>query len=254
MLSRFVALSVSLTLEVSPLQFTTGDDNIAGHANDTLVEDSYFGSGHGASIGSLCDSYIRNFTVRNSVSLSSSVSSGPHRKERRQVRNCSFHGTTAATRIKSHPGCGGHVWDVRYEDLTLHDCPTAIQLNQFYFAKPGDKPATMRFERIHFVNITAHRGGGGSAGSGGDTEAVVNLDCDTKYNGVNNCDVTLQDVHFTGLSKKEQETGMVCKGVKGTATVRPQRSSLPRIARLTRLACGGLQGLTGLNNCLKEAR
>ena len=53
-------------------------------------------------------------------------------------------------------------------------------------------------------------------------EAVVNLDCDTKYNGVNNCDVTLQDVHFTGLSKKEQETGMVCKGVKGTATVRPR--------------------------------
>ena len=203
MLSRFVALSVSPTLEVSPLQFTTGDDNIAGHANDTLVEDSYFGSGHGASIGSLCDSYIRNFTVRN----------------------CSFHGTTAATRIKSHPGCGGHVWDVRYEDLTLHDCPTAIQLNQFYFAKPGDKPATMRFERIHFANITAHRGGGGSAGSGGDTEAVVNLDCDTKYNGVNNCDVTLQDVHFTGLSKKEQETGMVCKGVKGTATVRPQTLS-----------------------------
>ena len=141
------------------------------------------------------------------------------------MRNCSFHGTTAATRIKSHPGCGGHVWDVRYEDLTLHDCPTAIQLNQFYFAKPGDKPATMRFERIHFVNITAHRGGGGSAGSGGDTEAVVNLDCDTKYNGVNNCDVTLQDVHFTGLSKKEQETGMVCKGVKGTATVRPQTLS-----------------------------
>ena len=203
MLSRFVALSVSLTLEASPLQFTTGDDNIAGHANDTLVEDSYFGSGHGASIGSLCDSYIRNFTVRN----------------------CSFHGTTAATRIKSHPGCGGHVWDVRYEDLTLHDCPTAIQLNQFYFAKPGDKPATMRFERIHFVNITAHRGGGGSAGSGGYTEAVVNLGCDTKYNGVNNCDVTLQDVHFTGLSKKEQETGMVCKGVKGTATVRPQTLS-----------------------------
>ena len=209
MLSRFVALPVSLTLEVSPLQFTTGDDNIAGHANDTLVEDSYFGSGHGASIGSLCDSYIRNFTVRN----------------------CSFHGTTAATRIKSHPGCGGHVWDVRYEDLTLHDCPTAIQLNQFYFAKPGDKPATMRFERIHFVNITAHRGGGGSAGSGGDTEAVVNLDCDTKYNGVNNCDVTLQDVHFTGLSKKEQETGMVCKGVKGTATVRPQRDPLCREPR-----------------------
>ena len=61
-------------------------------------------------------------------------------------------------------------------------------------------------------------------------------------------------VEEAGLSKKEQETGMVCKGVKGTATVRPQRSSLLKIARLTRLAHAGLQGLTGLNNCLKEAR
>ena len=83
---------------------------------------------------------------------------------------------------------------------------------------------------------------------------VVNLDCDTKYNGVNNCDVTLQDVHFTGLSKKEQETGMVCKGVKGTATVRPQSLSSENRAADPPRARGGLQGLTGLNNCLKEAR
>ena len=104
---------------IHSVNFTTGDDNVAGHANNTLVEDSYFGSGHGASIGSLCNSYIRNFTVRN----------------------VSFHGTTAAARIKSHPACGGHVWDVTYEDLVMHDVPTPIALNQFYFAKPGDKPA-----------------------------------------------------------------------------------------------------------------
>ena len=27
------------------VNFTTGDDNVAGHANNTLVEDSYFGTG-----------------------------------------------------------------------------------------------------------------------------------------------------------------------------------------------------------------
>jgi len=43
---------------VHDVNFTTGDDNIAGHANHTLVENSYFGSGHGASIGSLCNSYV----------------------------------------------------------------------------------------------------------------------------------------------------------------------------------------------------
>eukprot|EP01052_Picozoa_sp_SAG31_P027225 SAG31_NODE_2530_length_5556_cov_2.442917_6_plen_129_part_00 len=79
------------------------------------------------------------------------------------------------------------VWDVSYENLTMHGVPTPIQLNQFYFAKPGDKPATMRFERIAFRNITAIGAGGGSFGSGGDTHAVVNFDCDRHYNGVNNC-------------------------------------------------------------------
>ena len=41
---------------IHDVNFTTGDDNIAGHANHSLVEDSYFGTGHGASIGSLCSS------------------------------------------------------------------------------------------------------------------------------------------------------------------------------------------------------
>jgi hypothetical protein len=86
----------------------------------------------------------------------------------------------------------------------------------------------MRFERIHFKNITAFGAGGGSAGSGGDTQAVVNFDCDTHYNGVNNCNVTFDNVRFVGLSKQAQHHGMVCKGVRGTAV-----------------------GLVGLDSCLQ---
>ena len=44
-----------------------GDDNVAVHANDTLVENSYFGSGHGASIGSLCDDWLRNVMAACSI-------------------------------------------------------------------------------------------------------------------------------------------------------------------------------------------
>ena len=38
------------------VNFTTGDDNVAVHANHTLVEDSYFGSGHGTGcyVSKLC--------------------------------------------------------------------------------------------------------------------------------------------------------------------------------------------------------
>ena len=58
----------------------------------------------------------------------------------------------------------------------------------------------------------------------------MNFDCDTKYNGENNCDVVLEDVKFVGLSATGKKDGMVCKGVKGTAT-----------------------GLTGLDSCLKTS-
>jgi len=42
--------------------FSTGDDNIAAHASDTLVEYCTFGKGHGASIGSLGDVHLKNIT------------------------------------------------------------------------------------------------------------------------------------------------------------------------------------------------
>ena len=116
-----------------------------------------------------------------------------------------------------------------YEDLTMHDVGTAIQLNQFYFATKDPKPSTMLFEKIYFKNIKSVSKGGGSHGSGGDTSAAINFDCDTKDSGGHNCDVSLTDVSFTGLGSAGLKHGMKCKGVRGTAT-----------------------GLTGINNCLAK--
>lgn len=199
---------------VHDVNFTTGDDNIAAHMNHTIVEDSYFGTGHGASIGSLCEKWLHNITFRN----------------------ITFHGTTSACRIKSHPGCGGHVWDVHYENLTTYGVPAVIDLTQFYFAKNGTyKKGTFRFDDIHFENITSYNSGKpdsrrrrrkkkGLSVTG--SSAPVSFDCDTGYNGVNNCDVAMKDVKFVGSN----EVAMRCAGVKGTA-----------------------QDVTGIQNCLQKA-
>ena len=90
------------------VNFTTGDDNVAVHANHTLVEDSYFGTGHGASIGSMCDESITNLTVRNMT----------------------FVGTTSGCKIKAHPQCHGHVWDIKYYDIVMHGVQLPINLDQ----------------------------------------------------------------------------------------------------------------------------
>jgi polygalacturonase len=192
--------------------FTTGDDNVAGHANNTLVEDCFFGTGHGVSIGSLCDDWIHNFTVRN----------------------CSFKGTTSGARIKSHGGCGGRVWDVSYADLQMVDVTTPVLLTQFYTANsaaqlplaaaadtmmgdrvPGrsfthsgpTKAGTMRFDHIVFTNVTSLGGGDKHGG-------VIQLDCDQAGDGAANCEVTLEGVHFSGLPPDSARTGMVCHGVR----------------------------------------
>lgn len=118
---------------VHGVNFTTGDDDVALHANHTLVENSYFGTGHGASVGSLCGSWVTNVTVRG----------------------VAFRGTTGGARIKTHPKCGGRVWDVLYENLTMVDVQSPIDIDMFY---PGDgnlKKTTMRVENITFRDITS---------------------------------------------------------------------------------------------------
>ena len=194
---------------VHNVNFTTGDDNIASHANHTLVEDSFFGTGHGASIGSLCGSYLTNITFRN----------------------ITFHGTTCGARIKSHPKCSGHVWDVTYENLTMYNVNQAIDLTQFY---DGTGPSTYLFERIVFKDVLVV--GGRSAkfpsesGSNSDDDAMVDFDCDNHYDGKANCYVALDNLKFIGFNNNEEnKITMSCKGVRGTT-----------------------KKIDGINDCLKK--
>lgn len=121
---------------VHDVNFTTGDDDVAFHANHTLVENSYFGTGHGASIGSLCDAWVTNVTVRNVV----------------------FHGTTAGCRIKTRPKCAGRVWDVLYENLTMTDVEMVFDISMFYdndHPYPKDKKTTLKIEDVTFRDVTS---------------------------------------------------------------------------------------------------
>ena len=199
---------------VHDVNFTTGDDNVAMHANNTLVEDSYFGTGHGASIGSLCNDWLTNITVRN----------------------VTFRGTTAGARIKSHPNCSGRVWNVTYENLTMHDVDQAIVLTQFYF---GDGPSTYLFEDIRFQNILVTSSSSSSLfkskdcnnGKGNKDDCnMIQFDCDNHYDGKGNCRVILDNVKFDGFVSTNGDgfsTKMTCKGTIGTA-----------------------KNLDGINNCL----
>ena len=181
---------------IHDVNFTTGDDNVAMHANDTIVEDSYFGTGHGASIGSLCNDWLTNIIVRN----------------------VTFRGTTAGARIKSHPNCGGKVWNVTYQNLTMHDVAQAIVLTQFYF---GDGPSTYLFDNIRFENIRVTASPSfrqSQKNVDGDDRAMVQFDCSDHYDGKANCRVVLDNVKFDGFAKQNGGSAqMTCTGTTGTA-------------------------------------
>jgi galacturan 1,4-alpha-galacturonidase len=89
---------------------SVGDDHVAMHANDTLVERCQFGTGHGASIGSIATGYIKKITVRDS----------------------SFNGPQQATRIKTDQGGAGFVKDVLYTNLTMADAGASIIVTMYY--------------------------------------------------------------------------------------------------------------------------
>lgn len=186
------------------VNFNTGDDNVAVHANDTLVEDSYFGSGHGASIGSLCNDWLHNITFRN----------------------ITFDGTSCGARIKSHPNCAGHVWDVTYEKLTMRGVSQAIDLTQFY---DGDGPSTYLFDQIAFTDIVVEAGG--LLGRANHDDPIVAFDCDDHVDGKANCHVAMERVSFKGFGGTAHDDGatMECKGTVGTA-----------------------KDVSGIKNCLKD--
>ena len=184
---------------IHDVNFTTGDDNVAAHANHTLVEDSYFGTGHGASIGSLCGDWLHNITFRN----------------------ITFDGTTCGARIKSHPKCAGHVWDVTYENLTMRGVGQAVDLTQFY---EGDGPSTYLFDQIVFKDITVEAGRRRRPDrairvGNDDDEPTVAFDCDDHFDGKANCHVAMENVAFVGFDGEKGVGGatMQCKGTVGTA-------------------------------------
>jgi len=118
---------------------STGDDNVAVHANDTLVENCHFGTGHGASIGSLGGGWYRNITFNN----------------------IQFNGTTNGARIKTHPGAtAGKVSDVYYTNLKMKDVENAIIITQFYDG--GEEKSELIIDNVKFESITSS--GGKNAG------------------------------------------------------------------------------------------
>ena len=168
---------------VHGVNFTTGDDNVAVHANNTLVEDSYFGTGHGASIGSLCNSWLTGIVFRN----------------------ITFNGTKWGTRIKSKPNCSGHVWNITYKDLRMYDVQAAMILDQFYDG--AEKESDYIFDDILYRDILV------SLNTPLVKGPAVQFECSKRPGGEANCDVNMQNVKFIG----SESANIVCNGTVGEA-------------------------------------
>jgi len=170
---------------------STGDDHVAMHANDTLVERMVFGTGHGASIGSLGPgTYLQNITVRDS----------------------SMTGGVQAIRIKADSDSSGFLRDVLYKNLTLKNCGMTIQITTDYGSELGSgSSSTMEISNVSFEDITAS--GSTTAGQFGCSSSAP---CK---------DITVADVvHVAPLPA----TGWSCQNAHGTVsgTVTPSLTCL----------------------------
>jgi polygalacturonase len=184
------------------LTISVGDDHVAFHANDSLVEDCVFGTGHGASVGSLgAGTYLKNITVRRA----------------------SFDGAVTAARIKATPTSSGSLVDVAYEDLTLNDVGTSVLITMDYTdGSGGDGAATeeeggssssLRISNVTFSRIAAN----------GTRTAVGSLLCDA---GSPCTGLTVRDVTHTALGPKAK--GWSCAAAHGVVagTVTPPLTCL----------------------------
>jgi polygalacturonase len=98
---------------------STGDDNIAIKAasvfcGNITVQDCSFGYGHGMSIGGQTTDGV------NGVNVS----------------NCTFVGTTYGIRLKANQGNGGLVQNCTYDDLTMTNVGTPIEITSWYSTTP----------------------------------------------------------------------------------------------------------------------
>jgi polygalacturonase len=115
--------------------FDTGDDNVAVHASHLLVENTYFGHGHGASIGSCgSDTALENITFRNMV----------------------FNNTEAGAKIKTHAGAkGAYVRNVIWENMVHYNVQESIVIDMFY--DHGKNESTdFKISNITIRNLTAY--------------------------------------------------------------------------------------------------
>jgi polygalacturonase len=115
-------------------KISVGDDHVAMHANDTLVERCRFGTGHGASIGSLGPgTALQNITVRD----------------------CSFEGAATAMRIKADSVSSGFLRDVTYANLTLADCAETLLVTENYPSSGGESRSTLLISGVLVADVAA---------------------------------------------------------------------------------------------------
>ena len=100
--------------------------------------------------------------------------------------------------------------------------PAKVPLNSPHELSPADHSlfkGTFLFDQIYFENIKSS--GGGTPRQRrrrrkvllDSDQADVAFDCDTGYNGKNNCDVVMKDVTFVD----REGASMQCVGVRGTS-------------------------------------
>ena len=196
---------------IHSVNFTSGDDNVAVHANHTLVEDSYFGSGHGASIGSCGEgTYLTNITFRNITFEALPRGSGQN-----------------GCRIKTDGGVKhAHISDVTYEDLTMKGVGFTAMVTQDYNSKAS---SSFLIEKVIFRDIVSTSAGHKfviGANESDDTQVeisgsprqtpVVILECNTELAHHVNCLGFVLDnvVHKDPISG----ANMSCAGVFGSST------------------------------------
>jgi polygalacturonase len=142
---------------------SVGDDNVAVHVSNVLIENCVFGTGHGASIGSISSGTYENITFKG----------------------ITFDGTEAGPRIKTDPGATGSIKGVVYESLTFNNVQTGIIIDMFYDDGPN-KTTSMKISDITFSSIS------GTASVPGSLKCQPSSPC---------TGITLSNIKISGNSK-----------------------------------------------------
>ena len=104
--------SNSQNIVIRNCHISTGDDNVAlkPGTNGVLIENCWFGSGHGCSIGSINDTGVWDVVVRN----------------------VTFEKTESGARIKTWQGGSGRVENITYTDLRMIETGLPLDIDMYY--------------------------------------------------------------------------------------------------------------------------